>query len=48
LCSALDPENGSVDVATKWYYDDGGKDVAELRKKITEGWVSIIPGYKAE
>ena len=37
----------SIEVATKWYYDDSGKDVAELRKQITKGWVSIIPGYEA-
>lgn len=38
----------SVDIATKWYYDDSSKDIAELRKEITNGWVSIIPGYTAK
>jgi len=37
----------NIEVATKWYYDDGGKDVAELRKQITKGWISIISGYEA-
>ena len=34
----------SVEIATKWYYEDSSQDVAVLRKEITNGWVSIIPG----
>lgn len=38
----------NLDIATKWYYDDDNSDIAVLRKDITNGWVSIIPGYTAE
>ncbi|MEH6348109.1 MAG: DUF1330 domain-containing protein [Bermanella sp.] len=35
----------NIEIATKWYYEDSSQDVAVLRKEITNGWVSIIPGY---
>lgn len=41
-------EFDNIDIATKWYYEDSSKDMSELRKDITKGWVSIIPGYVAE
>lgn len=37
-------EFDSVDTATKWYYEDTNKATSTLRKEITKGWVSIIPG----
>ncbi len=38
----------NIEAATGWYYEDSAKDVSDLRKEITNGWVSIIPGYSAE
>ena len=31
--------------ANKWYYEESGKEVKELRQDITEGWVTIVDGY---
>ena len=38
----------NIEKATSWYYEDSAKDVSALRKEITNGWVSIIPGCSAE
>ncbi len=39
-------EFDTLEMANGWYYDEATQDVATLRKAITDGWVSIVPGYR--
>ncbi len=32
-----------LETAKKWYYEEN--ETSKLRKEITEGWVTIVPGY---
>ena len=39
-------EFDNLDSANKCYYEESGEDVKKLRQNITEGWVTIVEGYK--
>jgi len=34
-----------LETAKNWYYKGNESEVTKLRKEITEGWVTIVPGY---